>query len=88
MLQGLRALSCQPASAWINTRYLRGSEFHLTVDEETFTEQSIYTFNQILSRYFRQHIHYNRYAQLIIKSTSAEQLLLRSAPAIGECALI
>jgi type VI secretion system protein ImpG len=83
LLHGLRALSSQPASTWINRRYLRGTEFHLTMDGEAFTEHSVHTFAQILSRYFRQNVHHNRYAQLIIKSTDAQELL-RGAPALGE----
>ena len=54
---------------------------------QAFKEHSVHTFAQILSRCFRQHVHRNRYAQLIIKSTDAQELL-RGAPALGERPLI
>jgi type VI secretion system protein ImpG len=87
LLQGLRALTNHAASTWINTRYLRGIEFHLTIDEAFFTDHSIHTFSQILSRYFRQYVHHSRYAQLVMQSSSGCELL-RCAPLLGSKSLL
>jgi type VI secretion system protein ImpG len=75
LLHGLSALTSQSASTWINTRYQRGTEFHLTTDDQAITDHCIFTFGQVLSRCLRQHVHRNRYAQLVLNSTGGNELL-------------
>jgi type VI secretion system protein ImpG len=82
LLQGLTSLTSHPASAWMGTRYTRGTEYHLQINESSFTDRSIYTFAEILARYFHQDAYQGRYTQLIIHSFNGE--ILRSAPLVGK----
>ncbi|MGO4469787.1 type VI secretion system baseplate subunit TssF, partial [Pseudoduganella sp. RAF53_2] len=60
MLEGLRKLSEHEICAWIDTRYMAGTRFRLSIDAAYFAGRSIYTFARVLNCFFRSRVPRNR----------------------------
>jgi type VI secretion system protein ImpG len=90
-LEGLRGLSHCPCAGWVATShgqaYMHGLELRLVIDQQAFSERSVFIFAEILSRYLAMYVHGNRYTQLIVLS-EANREIMRCQPRTGHKRLV
>lgn len=68
--------------------FCRGTEVTLTLDEERFVGSNPILFASVLSRFLSLYAHLNAFTELVIKSSSREEVWKRWPPMAGERALL
>ncbi len=90
-IDGVMALSQQPASAWVRqargSAYLRGVEVRVSLDEEAYAGTGVHAFAQVLDHLFGLHVHLNSFTQLVVLSHVSGKELLRCLPRNGALTL-
>lgn len=67
--------------------FARGLEIRIVVDETHYAGMGLFTFAQILDRFFGLYVHTNSFTQLVIVSTQSGEELLKCPPRNGESIL-
>lgn len=68
--------------------FCRGREVTLTVNEREFVGSSPILFGAVLSSFFSLYAHYSSFTELVLKSTSREEVWRRWPPMAGGKALL
>ncbi|OEZ99924.1 type VI secretion system baseplate subunit TssF [Duganella sp. HH101] len=90
-IDGIMALSHQPATAWVRQArgraYLRGVEVRVSLDEEAYAGTGLHAFAQLLDHLLGLHVHLNSFTRLVVLSHVSGKELLRCLPRNGALTL-
>ncbi|NGZ87636.1 type VI secretion system baseplate subunit TssF [Duganella aceris] len=91
-IDGMTALRCLPATAWIKQKrgraYLSGVEVRVTLDEQAYAGSGLHAFVQMLDHLFALHVHLNSFTQLVVMSHASGKETLRCPPRNGALTLV
>lgn len=91
-IQGIVAISCQPATTRVNSRhfsgFVRGVDITLTLDEGAFVGSGMVLFGAVLERFFALYCGPNNFTRLKLRCTQQEQEIAQWPARTGEALVI
>lgn len=87
-ISGISAVSSRTVTRAVGRGFCRGREVTLTVNEREFVGSSPILFGAVLSSFFSLYAHYSSFTELVLKSTSREEVWRRWPPMAGGKALL
>ncbi|MBB3117554.1 type VI secretion system protein ImpG [Massilia violacea] len=88
LLSGLGSLATQPAMLWRSGQPWHGRALYLSIDEQAFTERSLYAFALVLNRFLARYIHTHSFVRLHLLAQASGVELLRCPPCAGSLPLV
>lgn len=92
LLQGLAAIECRPAQAWVvdpdGAGLVRGTEVRLAVHEAAFASRGLRLFARVLSRWFAQYARADSFTRLLVVSAASGEVLVECPRLDGDVPLI
>lgn len=85
---GIAAVASRPVTRAVGRGFCRGREITVTLNEREYVGGSPILFGAVLSSFFSLYAHYGSFTELVLKTTSREEVWRRWPPMAGGRALL